>query len=542
MAMTVKTRLLGSFLLNFCVSAAIVAPLIYGFSVIKTDFTVMQSSIKGYGASLGMDMMHDAIRGDVLAAQLADTPERLTEVLGELDEHKKTVLEQLALVEETAEATGIGAAHEKIKSNVNAYLNAAYSVLDAKKNNKQELMKEHTESFYTAFSQLEEELEASGETIANALQGTVAKESETISFWQTFIVTGCIASLVFCLSLAAYVIAAVLKPLTAATTQVSESASSVSNGVAQISIASGDFAHAAGRQAASLEETAATVEEISSMSRQNAENTQQAQALSSEVEQVCSEGQRSMAEMEEAIKAIKTSAEETAGIVKTIDEIAFQTNLLALNAAVEAARAGDAGKGFAVVAEEVRALAQRSGNAARDTSEKIRKARELADNGVKVSVEVTKSFEGISNRVGKVSGLIREVAAASKEQSSGISEINKAMAELDKITQSNSAAAEELAASSGEIRSQSEGLFTIVGDLSVLLYGKSLQDMPQATPQGRTPTTRSVPVVRKARAHEAKIPVAQATTPRREQSAPRTTTELKPSQIIPLDDGDFGGF
>ncbi len=178
-----------------------------------------------------------------------------------------------------------------------------------------------------------------------------------------------------------------------------------------------------------------------------------------------------MSRMSEAIGEIKRSSDETAKIVKTIDEIAFQTNLLALNAAVEAARAGDAGKGFAVVAEEVRNLAMRSAEAAKDTSALIEGSQKNADNGVTVTEEAAKSLREITDNIQKVAQLVGEVTAASNEQSEGIDQINTAVAQLDKVTQSSAANAEESASASEEMSGQAQELKAAVGTLVALVGG-----------------------------------------------------------------------
>jgi methyl-accepting chemotaxis protein len=174
----------------------------------------------------------------------------------------------------------------------------------------------------------------------------------------------------------------------------------------------------------------------------------------------------------DAIQKIKSSSDETAKIIKTIDEIAFQTNLLALNAAVEAARAGDAGKGFAVVAEEVRNLAQRSAEAARNTAALIEGSQQNAENGVNVSKDVESILLRIAENTQKLSQLNGEVSSASNEQSKGIDQVNTAMTEMDKVTQSNAANAEECASASEELSAQASELKEMVNQLMQLVGGK----------------------------------------------------------------------
>jgi methyl-accepting chemotaxis protein len=250
----------------------------------------------------------------------------------------------------------------------------------------------------------------------------------------------------------------IVKPLRKAIDDLNGVTRQFGSEVNQIAATSQTLAQGATEQASSLEETSASLEEVGSVSKQNAESSVQAQSYSEEVRKVSHSGEQSMREMAEAMHAIKNAADETADIIKTIDEIAFQTNLLALNAAVEAARAGDAGKGFAVVAEEVRSLAQRSAEAARVTADKIRRSKTLSDNGVGVSQQVESSLEAIRQNAERAGDMVKEIAAASREQSIGIVEIGKAVQELDQVTQSNSANSEELAAASEHLVAQSRRL------------------------------------------------------------------------------------
>lgn len=249
--------------------------------------------------------------------------------------------------------------------------------------------------------------------------------------------------------------------------QVSEGAAQVASASEQISAGSQALAQGANEQASSLEEISSSLEEMSSMTKQNADNANQAKNLSSEADTNARQGSEAMGRMSQAIEKIKESSDQTAKIVKTIDEIAMQTNLLALNAAVEAARAGEAGRGFAVVAEEVRNLAQRSAQAAKNTADMIGDSVNNANDGVKIAQEVSRSFETIAVSAKKVNDLIAEIAAASKEQSQGIEQVTTSVTQMDKVTQQNAANSEESASSSEELSSQAQELQAMVGQFTL---------------------------------------------------------------------------
>lgn len=267
-----------------------------------------------------------------------------------------------------------------------------------------------------------------------------------------------------------------------------------------------------------------------------------------------------MVRMSEAINRIKGSSDQTAKIIKTIDEIAFQTNLLALNAAVEAARAGDAGKGFAVVAEEVRNLAQRSAEAAKSTAALIEESQQNANNGVAVSGEVGGILSQIVESVQKLAQLIGEVSAASEEQSKGIEQIGTAVTQMDKLTQANAANAEESASASEELAAQARELGDMVKVLVGIVKGEGAREsFASAGPSGRAlphaaapkahfdhkPAPRTAPpkahgpdwaAVPKGKSAGAKSPASAALAHASNGHGPR------PEQVIPMDDADLKEF
>ncbi|HUO08449.1 MAG TPA: methyl-accepting chemotaxis protein [Phycisphaerae bacterium] len=255
----------------------------------------------------------------------------------------------------------------------------------------------------------------------------------------------------------------------------------------QVSSSSQSIAQGASEQAAALEETTSALQEISSMTKNNADTARKAAQLATDAQTSANRGAGSMQSMSKAIGDIEKSAAETAKIIKVIDEIAFQTNLLALNAAVEAARAGEAGKGFAVVAEEVRNLAIRSADAAKNTASLIESSVTSARNGVTIATEVAKSLDEITGASDKVNSLVAEIAAASNEQAQGIDQVNTAVAEMDKVTQSNAAGAEQSAAAAEELSSQAGQLRSVVDDLVQLVGGKSAKAVTSAAVDSTPP-------------------------------------------------------
>jgi methyl-accepting chemotaxis protein len=259
------------------------------------------------------------------------------------------------------------------------------------------------------------------------------------------------------------------RTIRSATERIDGGAGEILTASTHLSSSSQTLAQGSSQQAGSLEETSASLEEISSMTKRNAEGANRAKELTAQTVSSADSGAVEINQMKAAMDDIKASSDDISNIIKTIDQIAFQTNILALNAAVEAARAGEAGAGFAVVADEVRSLAQRAAESARETAEKIESSRRKSDHGVSISQRVAVSFTEIVTKAREVDLLVAEIAQASGEQSSGISQVNNSISQIDQITQSNAAAAEESAGAAEELNAQATVLKSAIAELGALV-------------------------------------------------------------------------
>ena len=301
-------------------------------------------------------------------------------------------------------------------------------------------------------------------------------------------------------------------------TEIQMASEQIATGSGQVSDASQSLSQGASESAASLEQITSSMTEMAAQTKTNAENSGQANQLSGQARDAAEKGNVHMNDLVKAINEINESGQNISKIIKVIDEIAFQTNLLALNAAVEAARAGKHGKGFAVVAEEVRNLAARSAKAAQETAELIEGSVEKAKNGSEIAGRTSEALAEIVAGSTKVTDLVGEIAAASNEQAQGISQVNQGLTQIEQVTQTNTASAEECAAAAEELSSQALHMQNMMAKFKIKGQG----------------TARALPGSQRALPHhEQQEEVDQY---------PQPSVSASPNDVISLDDEEFGKY
>jgi len=360
------------------------------------------------------------------------------------------------------------------------------------------LLKKVVDARSTATELGAKRLASTGEILENAVKLNKAVHEKVLFFTNGIarvahqviisMLIGFAIALAVSLSLSTVITRSIVRPINVIINNLSDCAEEVDSASNQLSESADTLASGATENSASLGETSSALVELSSMTKRNADNATEAKTLMNKATSIAEEAEGSMAKVIGAMDDISTSGNEIGKIIKTIDEIAFQTNLLALNAAVEAARAGEAGAGFSVVAGEVRNLAARSADAAKNTANLIEETINNISAGSELVYKTSEAFKQVSDHVGKVQELVEEVAAASGEQSQGIDQISKAMNQMDSVTQTNAAAAEESSSEAAQLSSQADALLDMVGQMKTLTYGAGrVHPSPPALPAPAAP-------------------------------------------------------
>ena len=435
------------------------------------------------------DVAQYGLRGYIrtLVASNAVTTAERDKALAQADENIAKATEALQKYEEAITSQEDRRNFELLKQKRAAYRDARQTyvaLLKAGKN--EESVAFENATFDPAFAGYRDQIAVMlkwNQDVAFAVTGEMISTASRASFVsKAFSVVAVIAGIV----IGMFLTRGINRALRAISTTIQQGSEQVAAAAGQVSSTSQSLAEGASEQAASLEETSSSLEEMASMAKRNAENVQQAKELSGQTRVAADTGTNDMQEMKQAMDAIKASSDDVAKIIKTIDEIAFQTNILALNAAVEAARAGEAGAGFAVVADEVRNLAQRSAQSAKETATKIEESIAKSIHGVQISEKVATSLNAIAEKTRKVDSIVAEIATASNEQRQGVDQVNLAVGQMDKVTQSTASNAEETSAAAEELNAQSITLKDAVTELTALVgsssssYSSAHNPMPTA--------------------------------------------------------------
>jgi methyl-accepting chemotaxis protein len=306
-------------------------------------------------------------------------------------------------------------------------------------------------------------------TVQDNAGGPNAHDQRVVKEVTFRIILSGIVGLLIVSSLGVFLIFSIDRPIRKVIEGLTGGIEQVSSASGQISQASQHVAQGTSEQASGIEEVSSSLEEIASITKQNSDNAQQAKVVMNEASQIIKKVQYHMSQMGQAISEITALSEETSKIIKTIDEIAFQTNLLALNAAVEAARAGEAGAGFSVVANEVRNLAMKASEAAKNTGHLIENTIKAVKKGNELTQSTQDAFKENIDIAVKHTRIIDEIAAASQEQAQGIEQVATAVVQMNQVTQANAASAEESASASQELNAQVEQVNGIVGELFAIV-------------------------------------------------------------------------
>jgi len=451
------------------------------------------------------DMMHDALRGDAIRALLSGARQDKSDekdIRKDLAEHSKTFDEALKTLSSLPLPPNIKQAAEGVKPALASYLSLASQIVDVAFDHPDRAQARFVE-FQQAFSKLEEEMESVNQLLEKQAS-LVEEESHSAAWMANAVILGVmsLAALV-CISGGYFMSRGILRPIAVAR-RVAETVAagdltsrfeitshdevgqllealramndqlagivgsvrlngdSIATGSTQISSGNADLSHRTEQQAANLQQTSTSMEELTSTVKLNAEAAQEATTLATSASQVAVRGGEVVGQVVGTMDEITAASRKISDIIGVIDAIAFQTNILALNAAVEAARAGEQGRGFAVVAGEVRSLARRSADAAKEIKTLISDSVEKVQNGSRQVGVAGETMGDIVNQVRRVAELISDISVSTQEQSKGIDQISRSVSELDEVTQQNAALVEQSAAAAESLKNQAHSLVASV--------------------------------------------------------------------------------
>ncbi|MBE0621281.1 MAG: hypothetical protein IH605_11865 [Burkholderiales bacterium] len=467
--------------------------------------------------SLKADMMHDAIRSDVLSfviAARAQDAQGADAAKADLKEHVETMRSSLKKAAEADLGADAKAAVAKVREDVDGYFKAAEAVMAGSVSDAAGAEARMPE-FNKAFKAVEKDMAASSELIESSSEALRVENEKAAESGSRFVLGLAAGGCVLLLLLSYLLARGVLKPLggepayasaivrriadgdlseeitiaqgdsssllasmkdmqqklSGTVSKIHQTVDTIGTASGQIAAGNADLSSRTEEQASSLEETASSMEELTSTVKQNAENARQANQLAVSASEVAVKGGAVVSEVVGTMSSINESSKKIVDIISVIDGIAFQTNILALNAAVEAARAGEQGRGFAVVASEVRSLAQRSATAAKEIKDLVGDSVDKVGAGTKLVDEAGKTMEEIVSSVKRVTDIMSEITAASQEQSAGIEQVNQAITQMDEVTQQNAALVEEASAAAESMKEQAHSLAQAVAVFKVAQDG-----------------------------------------------------------------------
>lgn len=478
------------------------------FGKLRTTLQTAELHNEALQDHMACDMMHDAVRSDVLAAlrgasgPAGKVPE---EVRKDFAEHIEEFNGKLAANGKRALSETAAKALKEVEQPLNRYAASAEAILQ-KADEDAKAADGLVPAFYVSFKELEDRMEKVSETLAAETKAKSDKAHQSVDGFRLSLGIAALASLALLIIIPVVVAKTLPVPFQVIADELSQSSQQTFVSVQELSHASRALAGNAEKQASSLEEASAALEQISSMVKRNGESAKSAASVARQAREVAEAGGQAVEtaavvtrrlsdssdELRNAMAGVKGASDEISKIIRNIDEIAFQTNILALNAAVEAARAGEAGLGFAVVADEVRNLAQRSATAAKETAVKIAAAISQTGVGLQVSERVNsdlsemqthfgnveKNLNSIMDQARRVDEHVGQIAQASEEQTTGLQQVTQAVSSIDQMTQTNAAAAHQTATLVDSLSAQASLLERMVVNLMQLVGGDNASSAP----------------------------------------------------------------